>query len=101
MHCCHVSAAISHSYEMDSMVRGFHICQSIRTPVISKELPCERQYYTGHDSFAVVIEKDSDIKFLTQNVLSNVLRSESITCRVTGTQMYSRDLRVRNTMHRH
>ena len=43
---------------MDSAARGFHIYKLIWTTVISEELPCEREYYNGHDPYAVAVKKD-------------------------------------------
>ena len=64
--------------------------------MISEELPCEREYYNGHDPYAVAVKKDGVVVGHLPRTHSatfwSFLRSGSITCRVTGTQRYSRDL---------
>jgi len=42
---------------VDSVVQGLHAYQSIWMPVISEELPCEQDYYNGHNPFAVAVKK--------------------------------------------
>ena len=60
------------------------------------ELPCECEYYNEHDPYAVAIKKDSVVVGRLPRMHSatfwSFLQSSSITCRVTGTVRYSRDL---------
>ena len=83
-------------YEFDSAVRGFHQYQSIWAPVLGEELSCKREMHNPHDSFAVAVKKDHVVvghlprKFSA--IFWSFLRSGSITCIITGTRRYSRDL---------
>ena len=85
-------------YEFDSAVRGFHEYQSIWAPVAGEELrvPCKCEMHNPHNSFAVAVTKDHVVighlprKFSA--IFWSFLRSGLITCTITGTRRYSRDL---------
>ena len=76
-------------YEFYSVVQGFHEYQSIRTPVIGKELPCKHEMHNPHDLFAVAVTKDHVIighllarKFSA--MFWSIMQSGSITCIITA-----------------
>ena len=83
-------------YEFVSVVQGFHEYQSIWAPVLGEELPCKREINNSHDSFAVAVTKDRMVighlprRFSV--IFWSFLQSGSITCIITGTRRYSRDL---------
>ena len=83
-------------YEFDSVVRGFHEYQSIWAPVLGEGLPCKREIHNPHDSFAVAVTKDrmviGHLPRRFSAIFWSFLRSGSITCIITGTRQYSRDL---------
>ena len=83
-------------YEFDSAVRGFHQYQSIWVPVLGEELACKHEMHNPHDSFAVAVTKDHVVVGHLPRKYSAIfwsfLRSGSITCIITGTRRYSRDL---------
>ena len=88
--------AATRSHEFDSAVRGFHQYQSIWTPVVGEELPCKREACNLHNLFAVAVMKDHMVVGHLPRKLSAIfwlfLRNGSITCIMTGTRRYSRDL---------
>ena len=75
---------------------GFHQYQSIWAPVLSKELLCKHEMYNPQDSFAIAVTKDHVVVGHLQRKYSalfwSFLRSGLITCIITGTRRYSRDL---------
>ena len=83
-------------HEFDSAVRGFHQYQSIWTPVVGEELPCKREAGNSYDLFAVAVMKDHVVVGHLPRKLSamfwSFLRNGSITCIITGSRQYGRDL---------
>ena len=84
------------AYEFDSAVRGFHQYQSIWAPVLGEELLCKHESHNPHDSFAIAVTKDHVVVGHLPRKYSalfwSFLRSGSITCIITETRRYSRDL---------
>ena len=54
------SSDITESYEISSMVRGYHQYRSIWNAIDGEELPCQVELSNPHDLFAVAVCK-SDI----------------------------------------
>ena len=84
-------------FEIESMIRGYHVYKEIWDAVVGEELECERDTTNHHDRFAVAILKDevtvghAPRKILS--VFSLFLRhGGSIRCRVTASRRYSADL---------
>ena len=76
-------------YEFDSAVRGFHEYETIWSPVIGEELPCECEAHNAHDSFAVAVMKEHDVvvghlprKYSA--IFWSFLWNGTITCRING-----------------
>ena len=84
------------AYEFDSAVRGFQQYQSIWAPVLGKELLCKHERHNPHDLFAIAVTKHHVVVGHLPRKYSalfwSFLRSGSITCIITGTRRYSRDL---------
>ena len=41
------------SFTVEAMIRGYHICRDIRSTIIDKESPCEKELGNLADPFAV------------------------------------------------
>ena len=83
-------------YEFDSAVWGFHQYQSIWVSVLGEELLCKHERHNPHDSFAIAVTKNHMVVGHLPRKYSalfwSFLRSGLITCIITGTRRYSRDL---------
>ena len=71
-------------FEVDGMIRGFHIYKNIWEPVIGEELQCSLDDGNLHDPFAVAVVKNG---FTVGH-----LRQGAISCVVIGFRRYSSDL---------
>jgi hypothetical protein len=48
-------------FEINYVIRGYHIYKNTWNAVIGEELACERDVSNHHDCFAVAITKDGNI----------------------------------------
>ena len=82
------------TYETDNCARGFHIYQDIWTPVIGKELLCEREEGNPNDRYAVsMLNVSTVVGHVPRHISTIFLRcGGSISCIITGRRQYSRDL---------
>ena len=71
-------------FEVDGMIRGFHIYKDIWELVIGEELQCSLDDGNLHDPFAVAVVKNG---FTVGH-----LKQGAISCVVIGFQRYSSDL---------
>ena len=88
--------------EMNSCVRGYHVYQSVWTPVIGEELICRREVGNAHDRYAVGIYKQDSNRPETLvghspkkiSLLRSLFlrRGGNVTCQVSGRRVYSSDL---------
>ena len=78
------------SFEIEAMVKGYHIFKDVWSAVIDEEFPCKREDGNRFDPFAVVIghvpRKISSVSSLY------IRRGGKIHCRVTGSRRFSADL---------
>ena len=86
------------SFEVESMVCGYHCYNTIWNAVIGEELPCKLELSNPTDRFAVAVCKHEITvghmpKRISSICSSFLWRGGTITCRVTGTRRYSADLR--------
>ena len=84
-------------FEIESVIRGYHIYKETWDAVIGEELVCERDVTNHHDRFAVAICKTGSTVGHVPRKISSVFslflrRGGSIRCRVTGSRRYSEDL---------
>ena len=87
----------SSSFEMESMIRGYHIYKDIWMAVDGEVLQSRRETSNGLDPFAVAVVKDSTVVGHLPRRISAVCslflrRHGTIACRVNGSRRYSRDL---------
>lgn len=79
------------------MIRGYHVYQSIWTPVIGEELCCARELSNPQDPFAVKITKGGSTVGHIPRKISSVCavflqKGGTIDCVVTAARRYSADL---------
>ena len=89
------------SYEVESVVWGYHIYKDIWSAAVGTTLPCRQESFNPHDSYAVAMIKDDVV---VGSVVGHMPRNTSvacsaflrrggvITCTVTGVRHYSNDL---------
>lgn len=85
------------SYEVDACVRGYHIYQDVWRAEIGQILPCSRETDNTSDPYAVAIKCERKIVGHVPRLLSSacslfLLNGGSISCTITGSRRYSRDL---------
>ena len=83
--------------KIEAMVRGYHVYQSIWTVVVGESLPCLRERGNPEDPYAVSVNKDQEIvghvpRIISAFCSSFLRRGRRITCLITGSRRYSRDL---------
>ena len=49
------------TYSMKSMIRGFHVCPSVWSPITGEELHCVRELSNAEDALAVAVMKNSTV----------------------------------------
>ena len=84
-------------YQYPSCIRGYHVYQSVWTPVLDEILVCDREIANRHDPFAIKVLKSGAIVGHLPKKISSICslfirRGGSISCRVTGKRRYSCDL---------
>ncbi len=87
----------SSSFELESMIRGYHVYKDIWLAVDGQVLQSRRETSNGHDPFAVSVVKDSTVVGHLPRKISAICslflrRHGTITCRVNGSRRNSRDL---------
>ena len=85
------------SFSIESVIRGYHEYKDVWVAVVGEELLYTREPTNREDRFAVAVTKDSNIVGHKPRKISALYslflrQSGSITCRVTGSRQYSRDL---------
>ena len=86
------------TFEHHSSVRGFHVYQSVWTPIIGEVLNCVRKTSNRHDPFAVKMVKSpigvvGHVPKYISSICSLFLRKGgTIVCKILGSRQYSRDL---------
>ena len=85
------------SFEVEAVVRGYHVYKEIWNPYIGEELFCARELTNLHDPFAIaVVKSDQTVGHVPLKIsllCSMLLRhGGTIICRITGRRQYTRDL---------
>ena len=85
------------SFEIEAMVRGYHIYKDVWSAVIDEESPCKREGGNGFDPFAVAVcNVDLVIGHVPRKISSvcslYIRRRGEIHCRVTDSRCFSADL---------
>ena len=85
------------TFDVQAMIRGYHIYQHVWDASIHEELPCAREADNLRDPFAVAVMKSHQtvghIPMKISSVCSLFLRhGGTITCTVTGSRQHSQDL---------
>ena len=85
------------SFEIEAMVRGYHIYKDVWSAVIDEEFPCKREDGNRFDPFAVAVcNGDIVIGHIPRKISSvcslYIRRGGEIHCRVTGSRRFSADL---------
>lgn len=85
------------SFEIEAMVRGYHIYKDVWSAVIDEEFPCKREDGNRFDPFAVAVcNSDMVIRHVPRKISSvcslYIRRGGEIHCRVTGSRRFSADL---------
>lgn len=94
--CCSM-AVMSSSFELESMIRGYHVYKDIWVAIDGQVLQSRRETTNGHDPFAVAVLKDGTVVGHLPRKISAVCslflrRHGTIACTVNGSRRYSRDL---------
>ena len=83
------------SFEIEAMVRGYHIYKDMWSVVIDHEFPCKREDGNRFDPFAVAV-CNGDIGHVPRKISSvcslYIRRGGEIHYRVTGCRRFSADL---------
>lgn len=92
-----VEGRVVASFEMASMVRGFHVYEATWTPSSTDRLLCARDVSNTYDPFAVSVVKGTEVvghvpKIISAACFLFLRRGGSIQCEVTGDRRYSTDL---------
>ena len=87
------------AFSVESMVRGYHVYQSIWTPSVGEELLCRKEPGNSHDPFAVaVIDATGNIVGHVPKKISSICsmflqRGGTIVCVILAScRRYSADL---------
>ena len=85
------------TYTVETIVRGYHVYQVIWEAAVGQVLPCQRERGNVHDPYAVAIVERGVVVGHVPRAISSVCylflgKSGTISCQVTGTKHYSRDL---------
>ena len=85
------------SFEIEAMVRGYHIYKDVWSAVIDEEFPCKREDGNRFDPFTVAVcNGDIVIGHVPRKISSvrslYIRRGGEIHCRVTGSRRFSADL---------
>ena len=80
---------IQESFEVESMVCGYHCYNTIWNAVIGEELPCKLEFSNPKDRFAVAVcQCEITVGHVPQRISSIcpllLWRKGTITCQVTG-----------------
>jgi len=91
-----MASTCSGAIEVSTVVRGYHVYKDIWTAPLGEILYCLRETDNRHDRFAVAIIKDGEVVGHVRKEISSIcsvfLLSGTISCEVTGSRQYSRDL---------
>jgi len=85
------------SFEVESVVRGYHIYKDIWSAAVGTTLPCRQESFNPHDSYAVALIKDDLVVGHVPRNISVICsaflrRGGIITGTVTEVRQYSNDL---------
>ena len=86
------------TYKYNSKIRGYHVYQEVWTPFLGETLPCSPEDGNPHDPFCVKVTKRDvgTVGHLPITISSScsvfLQMGGAISCRVTGSRCYSRDL---------
>jgi hypothetical protein len=85
------------TFEVEAMVRGYHVYQDIWDAIVHEELACARELDILRDPFAVAVVKSRQTVGHVPKKISSVCslflqHGGSITCKVTGRRRRSEDL---------
>ena len=82
------------TFNIEAMVRGYHVYRGIWNAALGEQLPCQREPMNSKDPFAVAVVKSQvAVGHIPRKISSMFLRhGGTICCRVTGSRRYSQDL---------
>ena len=88
---------MSHRFEFQSCIRGYHVYQSIWSSSSGEVLACHREPHNRENLFAVGVYEDATLVGRVPNKFSCVFllflrHGGTITSQVTGSRLYSSDL---------
>ena len=89
---------VMETVEIDNCVRGHHVYKATWKPTVHEELQCRKEDDNLHDPYTVVVIKGDAIvghvpwKISAASCLFLEREDNSITCRVTGKEVFSKDL---------
>jgi len=88
---------MAESFEVESVVRGYHIYKDIWSAAVGTTLPCRQESFNPHDSYTVALIKDDVVvghvpRNISVACSAFLRRGGVITCTVTGVRQYSNDL---------
>jgi len=86
------------SFEIEAMVRGYHICKDMWSAVIDEEFLCKREDGNRFDPFAVAVCNDDIVighvpRKISSVCLLYIRQGGEIHCRMTGSRRFSADLK--------
>ena len=81
------------SLSFSTVIRGFHVYKDVWEPQTDEILTCVRETTNLHDPFAVAVTKGPIIVDNASHLFVHYFyKKRRITCRVTGSTQYSKDL---------
>lgn len=94
------------TYVLETIVQGYHAYKELWEAAIGDALPCQRERGNMHDPYAVALVKEGVTVGHIPRTISSVWyfylgKGGSLSCEVTGTRHYSKDLPqrwLRNTL---
>ena len=92
-----VIAVHEEEFSTEGEIHGYHVYQSVWTPVINEVLQCEREEDNSEDRYVVVVKKSSTIVGHLPRRISAlwsvfIRKGGIIRCRVMGSHQYCRHL---------
>ena len=90
-------AAITDSFTVEAMVRGYHVYKDVWSAALGEQLSCQREPTNTRDPFAVAVVRSLVTVGHIPRKISSIcsmflLWGGTITCRVTASRRYSGDL---------
>ena len=97
-------AAITDSFTVEAMVRGYHVYKDVWSAALGEQLSCQREPTNTRDPFAVAVVRSLVTVGHISTKISSIcsmflLRGGTITCRVTASSWRFTPRRTGDPLH--